>query len=253
MSAMSITTKPVAPKIGKLEPDYTDSYLAWQSQPSPATRAILLKQVQPILDQAVLSAVGRSASPNVNSRARVLAAQALDRYDPAKGTLKTHLLSQLRSLQRVAGSEQNIISVPEQLSLDRAHLRRLSDELDEKLGRESSTAELADRSGLSLRRIAHIRQYRPAIASGSILDEHGEVFSPASALPQDTTQADAWAELVYHDLSGPDQLIMDHTLGQHGLPVLQNHEIATKLGITPGAVSQRKAKIQNLLDSRTSL
>lgn len=236
--------------IGKLEPDYTDSYQAWQTDPTPQTRTAMLKHVQPVLDQAVLSAAGRNPSPNIRSRAKLMAAKSLDSYDPTRGPLRNHLLSQLRGLQRHVGQEQNIIAVPEQLSLDRVGLRTATEALTDRLGREPSTAELADHTGLSLRRIGHIRSYRPAVAAGSILDETGEVYSPASALPGDNTADDAWAELVYYDLSPTDQTIMGHTLGMHGLPPLQNQELATRLSLSPGAISQRKAKIQAMLDSR---
>lgn len=42
-------------------------------------------------------------------------------------------------------------------------------------------------------------------------------------------------------------------MGLHGKPILQNQAIAAKLGISPGAVSQRKARIQAKLDMREEL
>jgi len=45
-------------------------------------------------------------------------------------------------------------------------------------------------------------------------------------------------------------LIMDMTLGRNGKRRTPTQEIARKLGITPGAVSQRAAKIQTMLDKR---
>lgn len=253
MPPLTPPTPPATPApqpLGKLEPLYTTNYQAWQTTPSPATRAALIRQAQPAIDQAVFSAAGRQASPNVHSRARILAAKALDSYDPQRGTLKTHLLSQLRSLQRAVGQEQQIIAIPEQFALDRAGLRRSADTLAEQLGREPSTAELADHTGLSLRRIGHLRRYRPPTASGSILDEAGEVYEPAAQLPGAAAQEDAWMELVYHDAGPSDQLILEHTLGLHGQPILENQALAAKLGVSPGAVSQRKAKLQGLLDKR---
>jgi DNA-binding NarL/FixJ family response regulator len=46
---------------------------------------------------------------------------------------------------------------------------------------------------------------------------------------------------------------MEHTLGLHGKKVLSNQEIARKLRLTPGAVSQRKATIQQLLNQEQEL
>ena len=56
--------------------------------------------------------------------------------------------------------------------------------------------------------------------------------------------------MVYYDLDDTNQSIMEYTLGLHGAPVLENREIANRLGITAGAVSQRKAKIQAMLDEQ---
>ncbi len=54
----------------------------------------------------------------------------------------------------------------------------------------------------------------------------------------------AWLEIVYDDLDSIDKKIMEFTLGLHGRPQLGNAEIAARLKRTPGAISQRKAKIQ---------
>ena len=62
-----------------------------------------------------------------------------------------------------------------------------------------------------------------------------------------------WVELVYSDLDETDQLILAHTLGLRGREVLQNQQLAKKLGISPGAVSQRKQRIQRLLDREQQL
>jgi DNA-directed RNA polymerase specialized sigma subunit len=41
---------------------------------------------------------------------------------------------------------------------------------------------------------------------------------------------------------------MEHTLGLNGKKVLANTEVAKRLSISPGAVSQRKSRIQSRLD-----
>jgi DNA-binding NarL/FixJ family response regulator len=48
-------------------------------------------------------------------------------------------------------------------------------------------------------------------------------------------------------------VILEHALGLHGKPVLQNQQIAKKLRLSPGAVSQRKAKIQAKLNLQDDL
>ena len=238
---------------GRLEPDYQESWDAWKAEDSPETRAGLVRSVQPVIDRAVYSYAGNSASPRIKSQAKLMALDAFGTYDPTKGTMRTHLLSQLRRLQRYAGQENQMIRIPERISLDRRHLREAEEALRDDLGRDPSDLEIADHTGLSLRRIGHIRKAQAGINTGSLLDEEGEVFSPASNTPGNTSVQDAWQQMVYYDLHPTDQLIMDYTLGLRGAERLENAEIARRLGISPGAVSQRKNKIQMMLDERYTI
>jgi Mn-dependent DtxR family transcriptional regulator len=57
-------------------------------------------------------------------------------------------------------------------------------------------------------------------------------------------------DFVYGDLSPTDKLIMDMTLGRNGRRTAATQDIARRLNITPGAVSQRAAKIQQMIDQR---
>lgn len=240
-----------------LEPDLALHFDAWKSGPSPATTGRLLKAVHPIIDTALRSYGGGSvASPTLRSKAKQMAIGAFGTYDPERGTLKTHLLSQLQGLRRSATREQNIISRPEQVGLDYHHLQQSENELRDWYGREPSDLEVADHTGLSLKRIGHIRRSNLPLAEGQTLrpDAEGNSNVPASSRPDQVTQdADAWHSFVYHDLGATDQVIMDHTLGRNGRPKLSSSQIAQRLGITVGAVSQRTAKIQKLLDQRQEL
>lgn len=236
-----------------LEDEYAGPYKAWQSDPNPRTSGELLRAVNPVIDKAVHSYGGASkGSPTLRSRARRLALDAMTTYDPNKGKLQTHLLSQLRRLQRVGAKEQQIISVPEKVVLDRRNLVETENELRDSLGRDPSDQEIADATGLSLRRLAHIRKANVPVAEGQTEggDDPSQAFAPASRVPGVDRGAAAWTEFVYADLGPKDRAIMDYTLGLHGTPRLSAGEIAKRLGLSPGAVSQRSAKIQQMLDER---
>lgn len=235
----------------KLEPEYADAFNAWKADPTPTTRTGVLTAVTPVLDTALRS-YGTS-SPTLRSRAKQMTLTALDSYDPTKGRLQTHLLSQLQGLRRHAAKEQNIISVPEQVGLDQAWLRTAETELSDELGRDPSDNEIADRVGLSLKRIKYIRQYRGSVAESSAINESpdGEDFSePASQGLGRDDAGEAWLDFVYTDLGPTDRVIMDYTLGRNGSPKLPLQEVARRLGITPSAASQRAAKIQRMIDER---
>ena len=76
------------------------------------------------------------------------------------------------------------------------------------------------------------------------------MFSPASTIPGQTTGSDAWVEFVYGDLNPTDQFVMERAMGLHGHQTIPAQQIAKHLGITPGAISQRMSRIQQLLDQR---
>ena len=62
-----------------------------------------------------------------------------------------------------------------------------------------------------------------------------------------------WHEFVYNDLNEVDKAIMEYTLGLHGIKKLPATEIAKKLNISPGAISQRSQRIQAKLNQREEL
>lgn len=237
----------------RLEQEFAAPYHAWKTKQEPATRGALLKAVQPVLDTAVHSYGGGSAgSPTLMSRARMMALKAMPTYDPARGSLRNHLLGQLQGLRRVGAKQQQIISIPEQVSLDRQHLVNAENDLRDALGRDPSDAEIADHTGLSLKRLAYVRTARPAIASSSINggEDDNEDFTPASTVPGAHRVEDAWTDFVYQDMGTIDKAIMDYMLGLHGTPRLPLAQVAQRLGITASAVSQRAARIQKQLDER---
>lgn len=247
------STLPFA-SLGKsqLEPEFADAFQQWKLTPSPKTNSALLMQVKPVLDTALMSYGGGSTgSPLLKSHAKQLALEAFKTYDPQRATLRTHLLTQLRRLQRLGAQEQAIISVPEQVALDRQHLQRQFQELEDQLGREPSDLELADATGLSLKRLNYVRQNRISSNTGRFGDVAAD--SNAGAIPNSDLGEEAWHNFVYHDLEPQDQVVMGHLLGMGGRQRLGVSEIAKRLGVSPAAVSQRAQRIQQMIDERNTL
>lgn len=230
-------------------------YPQWKASQTPELNAQIVQSIQPIVDTAVSSYAGQNASPTIKSRARLMALKALGTYDPQRGNVKTHLLSQMQGLRRLAAKEQNIISIPEQVGLDFRRLNEAENELRDNLGRDPTDDEIADFTGLSTRRVRKVRAFNQPISEGMTArrtagaddDTNTEI---ASTLPNYTKHTDAWLDFVYGDLSPTDKLIMDYSLGRNGRRKVSTQEIASKLRITPGAVSQRAAKIQQMIDQR---
>ncbi len=228
------------PPADPIEPAFT----AWKQTPGPATLSPLLTALDPSIRKGVEAHLGRF-DPVYHGHAKRLAVEAVKSYDPSHGAkLQTHVINRLRGLQRIAANRGLGITVPERVRLERNRLQELEKGLTHEFGRPPTSQELSDRLGLSLSRLATIRGYKPPVTEGQMAMIGGDMSPEVLSLQKRQT----WTDLVYDDLSPPDKLVLEHTLGLHGSPVLSNQELASRLRVTPGAVSQRKAKIQSILD-----
>lgn len=238
--------------LGKLELDFEPDYMAWKKDPNKKTMSNLLTKIQPAIDRGVSAHIGRRVSPVLKSHARRLGMEAIRSYQPHEARLSTHVINRLKGLKRIARKQQNVLSVPERVSLDQGRLFEAETELEDRLGRTASTMELADHTGLSTKRITHIRKFRPAISEGSILT--GANQEQGIGLPAvETAPGNAVVEAIYGDLDPVNQQVLEWTLGLHGQTPLPNKQIAAKLNLTPGAISQRKLAIQKKLDELQQL
>lgn len=218
-------------------------YQAWKKQPSPQTMSTLLRAATPTIDSAVTSYAGGDKS--LRGHAKLLAMEAFDSFDPKKSKLQTHLMNQLQPLRRVAQSYRQSVHVPERVEHTGKKLFDLSQELEDSLGREPSDAELADHAKMSIKKIRKIRRYLMPVAAESMFSGEGDDDDNSDSMPG-VSRPDPekiWMDYVYHDLSPIDKKILEWKTGAYGHPVLPTQDIARRLGVTSGAVSQRAAKI----------
>lgn len=232
-----------------LEPAFADDYQAWSANPTPATTGQMLRVLQPAIDRGISAHVGQNVSPTMKSHARKLALSALRTYDPSQSRLGTHVINHLQGLKRISRKQQQILSVLERVSLDQAHVDRASKELDDRLGRPPSAGELADYTGLSLKRIGYVQSYSNPVAEGSLLsfvdeENQGGMMPAVNQGGSPHILADA----IYDELDPINQHILDWSLGLHGRQLMPVQAIAAKLRMTSGAVSQRRAIIQKKMD-----
>jgi DNA-directed RNA polymerase specialized sigma subunit len=243
------------PKQTGVADDFATTHQMWQKNQTPEMNTKMLEKIQPTIDTAISSYVGQNPSVTMQTRAKLMALKALNNFDPARGNVRTHLLSQMQSLRRMAAQEQNIIGIPEQAGLDYQKLTEAERDLQDRLSRDPSDDEIANATGLSTRRIGKIRSFHQPLAEGSTILETGDDYTDsgdiASKIPGQTSAHDAWSNFVYGDLSPTNKLIMDMSLGRNGRRKTSVQEIARKLNITPGAVSQRAAKIQEMLNKNS--
>jgi DNA-directed RNA polymerase specialized sigma subunit len=234
--------------IGMLEPDYEEPYDRWKKDPSPDNNALFMKKLQPVLDGAVKTHLGQSG-PTIMSRARLMALDGLRSYDPAKGKLQSHLYNHLQGLKRFSRQQTTGVHIPERALIDRYGMDSAFQELTAEFGREPSDAEVSDRTGFSRRRLKKLRSYNPAVAEGTMegLDGgFGGVRLPGE-------RDDMTLEIVYDELDPYHQRVMEMAMGYGGHEALPNHEIARRMGRSPGAISQAKLRIQKMLDEGSDL
>jgi DNA-directed RNA polymerase specialized sigma subunit len=232
----------------QLEKDFAAPYSAWKKTPGAETTAAMLTALQPVIDGAIRTHVG---APNdlLRGRAKLLTLDGLKTYDPNRGRLQTHLYNHLQGLKRINRQQTQIMRVPERIALERYHLQSAQEELTASLGREPTDLEVSERLNLSPARIARVRSWHPGVAEGMVQatpDDEGQpaVMRDRSAL---------WAEIVYDELDDYHRKIMEFSFGLNGRQALSNQAIAAKLGRSPGAISQAKARIQQKLDEQYDL
>lgn len=225
-----------------VEPEYEGPWSAYRAAPSPAAADAYLTAVRPVIDEALRSYAGSEAtSPIVRAHAKRLALEAATRYDPVQAKLRTHLLSHLRGLYRVSAKATAPVRLPEQRRLDAQRIDRHTVDMRDELGRDPSDAELAGRVGIPIERVRRARTV-PGVLS------EGQVSAPLALTSPDAAAWDKWVHGVYLDQAPIDQLIMEHSLGLNGKPVLPGEEVARMVGLSPGSISQRKARLQRELD-----
>lgn len=230
------------------------SYDTWKKEPTPANLYAVTKSLKPTID-AVLASMGGTGSPDVATRARVVAAQAVQSYDPSYGaSLNTWVSHRLRQLTRQIRKSNNIIAVPEGVQLDGLALNRAEQQFIDENNREPTVNELADITGLSVKRIADVRtKLRPVTTEGVFTDEEGNVGLQGSVPDYDQEAV----EYVYNDSDLLDRQVLEMTLGYGGHEVLSNDTIMQKLKLTPVQLSRRKSRltmrIQDIVNDLNSL
>jgi len=222
-----------------------EEYKRWMEKPSDERFDAILVKARPTINSALQSYAG--GNKTLETRAMLLTADAIKGYDPHKGTkLRTHIMTQLQPLIRLNRERTQVTRVPERVNTDLYKMRQENQRFKDQYGRDPSDTELSSATGLSRKRLIHIRRFaRGEVAESGLVGDEGEVLYPGVAKP-DPEQI--LVEYVHHDLDPIDQMILEHRAGLYGKDVLSNNEIAARLKLSPGAVSQRAAKISKRIN-----
>lgn len=225
-----------------------ENYQTWRKSKSPEDLLKVVEQYQPVIDNAAHAIIGRHPDGVVRRRAQLLAAEAVQSYDPKKNVpLKYHIQTNLSPLRRWHRKVTEIVPIPERLRREAAQLNQAREELWEELDREPTEEEIADRTGISVKKQMKMRRRsRRGVSEGELVggameDDESADFSPAVDFVDPGQEV---IDYVYFDLDPEDQFLYRSRTGYRGAPILSNQEVARKLKISPGAVSQRANKIE---------
>ena len=197
----------------------------------------LLVNLDPIIQTQVNKWSGTLARPMLESKARVLAANALHNFDPNRGTAPaTHVTNQLQKLSRTVYSHTQAVRIPEHKSVAMASFSAGFNIIRDRLGRDPTTVELADHMGWTQKRTAEFQQ---AFDRKELLGS-GE-FQPAAFPVVDGY--DPVVAFVYHDLAPKDQQLFEHVTGYGGKAIMPNAQLMRRFKLTQGQLSYKKRKL----------
>lgn len=215
--------------------EYTD----WQEDASDGNYQNLMKYLEPTISAGIKSYAQNDQSLNI--RARILATQAVNSWDPAKGAaLRTHVFNTLKGLQRYRNERSSAVHVPESVRGDAVKVKKYIRDFTADKGYEPSDVEVADGLQMSMKRIRKAK-HGEAPMNRAVTDS-GDLTVTKARDPYDI-----WTDYVYHDLSPTNRKVFEWTTGYGGNETIPKKEIARRLKISPAAVSMRVSTIQRRL------
>lgn len=214
-------------------------YTEWKTNPTDQNYEKLMTYLEPTITSGIQSYAQGDKSLKI--RARILATQAAQNWDPNKGAaIKTHVHNNLKGLQRYRYKRSTVVHIPENVRTDAVKVKRFIRDFESERGYEPSDAEVSDGLSLSLKRIQ--KSKRGEVSASSRVDPTGQ-----PTITKERDQFSVWKDYVYHDLSPTNRKVFEWTTGYGGNTVLPKREIARRLKISPAAVSMRVGTIQKRL------
>lgn len=200
----------------------------------------VLKELQPTIDKAINNYGG--ADPGLKTKARIIALDAVKSYDNTKGaSLSTFVYGNLQKLLRERGERSNLTHLPENVAIIRNKIKDTIREWEIEHDEEPTVEQLADTTGLSIRRIDAVMNYKPITPDSLTVSPEGDQLVGA-----DSGRAlDLYSRVIYDELDDTDKKIYEWSTGFGKGTKLSGIEIARKLKMSPAAVSKRYIKISN--------
>ena len=233
----------------------TDLYGIWSKAGISTNMTPMLDNLSSDIDKAVYAYAGMNAGPAVRSRAKLLTVKAIKNYDPkSASSLRSWVYTQLQPLSRYS-RELNPSPMPERAYQQISAIKRQEADFYENKGRSPSDGELADILGMSFSQLNKLRGYDKKTYSENFAAFTGA--NPVTAQELTATQNDKFKQDVLDTMYGTatpyEQLIMEHKLGFNNKKVMANGDLAKKLKMSPGRVSQLTANLSKKLEEYVAI
>lgn len=224
--------------------DWIPAYEAFKVEPTPDRLNAVVQTLEPTINQAVVNYGGDTGL--LKPKARLLAAEAIKKYDPASGAaLPTWVQHQMAPLARYRRLNNQTIKVPEGMQLDGFAIHRGRLELQDKLGRDPDLEELADHVGLSVSRIRAVQrsQIRTPGASAAADGMPETLMTPAT--PDYTDEA---LDSIYSTATAAEKAILEARFGAGGAPEMSTQELMRRTKMSPFQLSRKTTALRLQLE-----
>jgi len=198
----------------------------------------IMKQYDPLI-KAEVGKYYNAHIPKIvlETEAKIIARKALESYDPERGNVGAYLKQSLMKLNRVVNQASPVYIPERRLGMLNTY-EKTWDEMYDKLKREPSDVEMADKLSVSMGDIRKLNQEtkRKLISYGSIQED---------SLIRNMHDDEALINFTFNKITDKEEKdVMGYSLGVHGYENLKtDQEIADKIGVSPTKVRNIKDKI----------
>jgi DNA-directed RNA polymerase specialized sigma subunit len=167
---------------------------------------------------------------------------ALRTYDPNRGAqLGTHVHNQMKRGKRFVVRYQNVGAIPEMRAYRITEFNTARSELGDKLGRDPTSLELADKLSWNPREVDRMTaELRPDIPTSSFRGPEGEQWDPTVVMPSREMEV---VRLMPASLKPEERAVFEYTFGLSGKPQMRPGQIATQLNMSPSKVARIRGKL----------
>lgn len=215
--------------------DWTTAYEQWNAKPGRDTLAGVVTALQPTIKQK-LAAMGAHSDPILQSHAPLIAAEAIKTWKPDKGAaLPTWVSTQLNQLYRVRRNS-GPVHIPERQQLDAMRVFKLERELEDATGETPTADVLADKAGMSVKRLKEIRtRMRPVLGEANL--GSAELQGSSADFSEEAM------DLLYSDADRVDKLIIEGRTGYGGSKIVDTPSLLQRTKLDQFQLSRRAMKL----------